>query len=74
MSVSGESGREARLCDYEWVLALREQCVNAGKTFWLKGTGSLFRRNGAVQKVNPYQQGRLAKALALNILDGKKLF
>lgn len=74
VSVSGESGREARLCDYEWVLALREQCVNAGKTFWFKGTGSLFRRNGAVQKVNPYQQGRLTKALALNILDGKKLF
>ena len=29
VTVSGESGREARECDYDWVLAIREQCVKA---------------------------------------------
>lgn len=74
VSVNGETGREARVCDYDWVLDIREQCVAAGKTFWFKGTGSLFRRDGVTQKVNPYKQGGLAKELDISILDGKKLF
>lgn len=74
VTVSGETGREPRVCDYDWVLALREQCVKAGITFWFKGTGSLFRRDGVVQKVNPYKQGILAKESDISILNGKKLF
>ncbi|MCC8122096.1 MAG: DUF5131 family protein [Oscillospiraceae bacterium] len=74
VTVNGESGRDARVCDYNWVLDLRAQCIAAGKTFWFKGTGSLFRRDGATQKINPYQQGRLAKELDISILNGKKLF
>ena len=63
VSVSGETGREARLCNYDWVLSIREQCVSAGVTFWFKGTGSLFCRDGITQKVNPFKQGSLAKEL-----------
>lgn len=74
VSVSGESGRDARVCDYDWVLDIREQCVAAGITFWFKGTGSRFRRDGVIQKVNPYKQGSIAKELNISILDGKKLF
>jgi len=74
ISVSGETGREARVCDYDWVLDIREQCVTAGITFWFKCTGSLFRRDGVTQKVNPYKQSSLAKELDISILDGKKLF
>ena len=74
VTVSGETGREARVCDYDWVLDIREQCVAAGITFWYKGTGSLFRRDGITQKINPYQQGSIAKELDINILNGKKLF
>ncbi|MDR0890213.1 MAG: phage Gp37/Gp68 family protein [Oscillospiraceae bacterium] len=74
VTVSGESGREARLCDYDWVLNLRRQCVDAGITFWFKSSGSQFLRGGVVQKVNPYQQGKLARELDINILDGKRLF
>lgn len=46
VTVNGESGREARACDYAWVLSLRDQCEKAGKTFWFKATGSLFRQAG----------------------------
>ena len=74
ITVSGESGREARVCDLDWVLDIRQQCVNAGRTFWFKSTGSLFRRDGVVQKINPYKQGSHAKELEIDILDGKKLF
>ncbi|MDR0948672.1 MAG: phage Gp37/Gp68 family protein [Lachnospiraceae bacterium] len=74
VTVSGETGREARVCDYDWVLSLREQCVAAGVSFWFKGTGSLFRQDGITQKINPYKQGSMAKELNISILDGKKLF
>lgn len=74
VTVGGETGREARECDCDWVLGIREQCVNAGITFWFKNTGSFFRRDGAVQKVNPFKQGSFAKELGINILGDKKLF
>ena len=74
VSVGGETGREARVCDYAWVLALREQCAQAGSTFWFKNTGSFFRQEGIVHKVNPFQQSNRAKEFNSNILGDKKLF
>jgi len=74
VSVGGETGREARVCNYDWVLSIREQCVKAGVTFWFKNTGSYFKRNGEIQKVNPFKQNNLAKKLGINILGDKMLF
>ena len=67
VTVGGESGREARVCDYDWVLQIREQCAAAGKTFWFKNTGSFFRKDGVVQKVNPFKQGSAARELGIDI-------
>ncbi len=74
VTVAGESGREARICDYDWICAIREQCMDANITFWFKSTGSLFKKDGVVQKVNPFKQGSLAKELNLSIVGDKKLF
>ena len=74
VTVGGETGREARECDYKWVLALREQCAAAGVTFWFKNTGSFFRQDGIVRKINPFKQSSVAKELGINILGDKKLF
>ena len=74
VSVGGETGREARECNYEWVLSLREQCVQAGVTFWFKNTGSFFRHDGVVEKINPFKQASRAKELGIDITDGKRLF
>ena len=74
VTVAGEAGREARLCDYDWALDIRRQCVEAGKTFWFKATGSCFRQEGVTRRVNPYKQGSLAKELDISILNGKKFF
>jgi protein gp37 len=74
VSVGGETGREARVCDYDWVLDIRDQCVEAGVTFWFKNTGSFFRRNGTVEKVNPFKQNAVAKGLGIDIIGDKKLF
>ena len=74
VTVGGETGREARLCDYEWVLDIREQCLSAGKTFWFKETGSLFKKDGVISKVNPYKQHRMAKECGIDIIVEVNLF
>jgi protein gp37 len=62
------------MCDYDWVLNIREQCVTADVTFWFKNTGSLFKRDGVVEKINPFKQNSVAKELDIDISDGKRLF
>lgn len=74
VTVGGETGRDARVCDCDWVMSIREQCVKQNKTFWFKNTGSLFRRNGILEKINPFKQTSAAKELNIDISDGKKLF
>ncbi|PKM54029.1 MAG: hypothetical protein CVV00_09980, partial [Firmicutes bacterium HGW-Firmicutes-5] len=53
---------------------IREQCIKANVTFWFKNTGSLFKRDNVVEKINPFKQTGVAKELGINILDGKRLF
>ncbi|MCL1811285.1 MAG: phage Gp37/Gp68 family protein [Methanomassiliicoccaceae archaeon] len=74
LTAGGETGREARVCDLDWVLDLREQCSAAGVTFWFKNTGSFFKRDGVVQKVNPFKQSGLAKELGIDIPGDRRLF
>lgn len=40
----GESGEDARLCDYAWILSLMTQCVANDVSFHFKQTGALFKR------------------------------
>jgi protein gp37 len=44
--VGGESGPQARVCDYSWVLDIRDQCVTAGVSFHFKQTGASFVKDG----------------------------
>ena len=74
VTVGGETGREARICDYEWVLDLHRQCGEAGKTFWFKNTGSFFRHDGIIERVNPFKQTGKAKQCGIDIPDGRRLF
>ena len=46
VSVGGESGKYARPLDFDWVLSLRKQCVNAGVPFNFHQTGSYLVKDG----------------------------
>lgn len=46
VTVGGESGENARTCEYAWVLGIREQCVRAGVPFHFKQTGANFVKDG----------------------------
>ena len=47
----GESGPGARMCDYDWVLHLRDQCLEAGVAFEYHQTGALLRKDGRVYRI-----------------------
>jgi len=48
VSAGGEWGKEARELDYDWVLKIREQCINAGVSFNFWRTGQRFRKDGVL--------------------------
>ena len=51
VTVGGESGRVARICDYAWVLGIREQCMTANVPFHFKQTGAHFQKDGRLYNI-----------------------
>lgn len=46
VTVGGESGEEARPCNYDWVLSIRKQCISQQVSFFFKQTGYRFIKDG----------------------------
>ncbi|MDR3277947.1 MAG: phage Gp37/Gp68 family protein [Oscillospiraceae bacterium] len=67
VSVGGESGEDARVCDYDWVLGLRGQCLGAGVPFTFHQTGRLLRKDGRVFTVPRKFQHEQAWKAGINI-------
>ena len=51
VAVSGESGAEARVCDYKWVLDLRRQCIEKDVPFLFHQTGAKLLKNGKLYRI-----------------------
>ncbi len=63
ISAGGESGNEARICSYDWILSLRRQCVDAGVSFTFHQTGARFLKDGRLYRIKrPYQKSQARKA------------
>lgn len=62
----GESGTEARPCDYEWVLDIRRQCVDAGVSFWFKQTGARLIKDGRMYRIRRQYQHSQARRAGIN--------
>ena len=63
VSVGGESGMEARVCDYEWILDIRRQCVEKKIPFCFHQTGARFLKDGKLYNVpRRYQRQQAHKA------------
>ncbi len=67
VTVGGESGREARVCDYDWVLGIREQCLRAEVPFHFKQTGATFRKEGRLFHIPRDQQMRQAHRAGIDV-------
>lgn len=51
VTCGGESGENARLCDYGWILETRRQCMAYEVAFHFKQTGAQFRKDGKTYRI-----------------------
>lgn len=59
----GESGREARACHFDWVMALHDLCVAQNVSFWFKQTGAKLVKDGKLYTIpRQYQHTQARKA------------
>lgn len=65
VAVSGESGMDARVCHYDWILAIREQCVAKEIPFCFHQTGAKLLKDGKLYSIRRYYQ--IAQARKANI-------
>ena len=52
----GESGENARICDFAWVLDSWRQCVEADVSFHFKQTGANFRKGNRIYRIDRKDQ------------------
>lgn len=65
--VGGESDKDARPLDYEWVLYLREQCINSKTDFEFRQCGSHFIKDSTMYNLNVRQLCVQARKADINI-------
>ena len=66
VTCGGESGPNARPCNYEWILAVREECIRYGVSFFFKQTGALFVKDGKTYHVERRLQMEQARKAGIN--------
>ena len=70
VSVSGESGLDARVCDYDWVLDLRSQCIEKNVPFSFHQTGARLQKGGRLYRVPRAAQIAQAKQAGIDFRIG----
>lgn len=68
VSVSGESGRLARPCHYDWVLSLRAQCVARQVSFRFHQTGAVLMKDGKTYWIRRRDQIAQARKADIDFL------
>lgn len=68
----GESGLEARPCDYAWILDIRRQCADAGVSFWFKQTGARLIKDGRMYRIRRQYQHSQARRAGINYTAKRK--
>lgn len=64
--VGGESGYDARPCNYDWVIELHDLCVAQNVSFWFKQTGAKFIKDGKLYNINRRLQHAQARKAGIN--------
>jgi protein gp37 len=63
VTVGGESGNDARICDFDWVRDIRSQCIEKKIPFHFKQTGARFVKTGRLYTIKRQDQySQAAKA------------
>lgn len=62
----GESGDNARICCYDWILSTREQCIRYQVPFHFKQTGAKFKKDGKLYLIKRSLQMAQAKKAGID--------
>ena len=54
VSTGGESGIDARVCDYQWILDLRDQCISKNVSFRFHQTEARLLKDGRTYSIRRY--------------------
>ncbi len=68
VSVGGESGSDARPCDYDWVRTIRDQCVAAHVPFRFHQTGARLLKEGRLYRIPRDRQHEQARKAGIDYL------
>lgn len=74
VQVGGESGPEARVCRYDWVLDIRRQCMEAGVPFVFRQTGAKLEKDGKLYHIPRKLQHRQAKKAGIDWSPNGEIF
>ena len=66
VTVGGESGDQARRCEYDWILEIRRQCIEANVPFRFKQTGANFIKDGKHYQIKRSLQHSQARKANIN--------
>ena len=66
VSVGGESGPHARVCEYSWVLDIRNQCMKYNVPFHYHQTGAKLLKDGKLYNIPRSEQPRQAKKAGID--------
>ena len=70
VAVSGESGLEARVLDWSWVLDVRRECIDKDVPFLFHQTGANFLKDGRRYKIPRRLQRSQARKAGINYRIG----
>jgi len=73
VAVGGEFGKNARVCNYDWILDIRDQCIQNKATFWFKSSGSRLMQSNTIKNIHPLLQNSYAKKANINVLQIENL-
>jgi len=65
--VGGESSDKSRVCNYDWVMEIRNACIQNNVSFIFKQTGSLFMKEGKNYKIPRKHQSWQARKAGIDI-------
>lgn len=65
--VGGESGPEARTCDFAWVMQIHDTCAEKCIPFFFKETGASFVKDGRLYRIARKDQMSQARKARINL-------
>ncbi len=73
VSCGGESGSNARPCDFRWIQEVRRECIRCGVPFTFRQTGAVFIKGGKVYHLERKLQIPQAKKSGYSYIPGMGL-